>query len=631
MCGICGFSHKNQNQEFLRLTLKNMCDTMVHRGPDDWGIYFDKAMALGMRRLSIIDLETGHQPYINEDKSIWMVYNGEIYNFQELRDKLLKQGHRFSTKSDGEVILHLYEEKGDLFVEDINGMFGVALWDSKERCLILARDRLGIKPLHYLLDNEGNIAFASEIKALLRYPHWKPKLDLRSLDLYLTFEYVPTPNTVYEGVSKLPSGHILIYKNGCVNLRQYWDLDYASGKTDKTGLNESECAEQYINLLEAAVKRRLISDVPLGTFLSGGIDSSLVTALAKRNADHPIESFQIGFHERSFDESSYAKQAARYININHNHKIFDTSQMLDVLPQICNILDEPFGDASLLPTFLLCRFCKEYVTVALSGDGGDELFAGYYTYQAHRLARLYLALPGILRHQFIEPFIRRLPVSDKNFSFDFKAKRFIYGIDELPEIRHALWMGSFSPKDKLSLFQPEIAELLSEHDTFKLIRNYVVKAGANHPIHTILYLDAKLYLGDDLLVKVDRASMANSLEVRVPLLDHTCVEFVTRLPFEFKLDGLKTKYLLKKAASSYLPGNIINRRKKGFGIPVAKWIKGELKELFLDTFAPDRIRREGLFNPDVILRMLNDHLAGIADYRKPLWTLFMFEQWLSKR
>ncbi|MBN2372349.1 asparagine synthase (glutamine-hydrolyzing) [bacterium] len=631
MCGICGFSYKDIDPESLRSVLKDMCDTMIHRGPDDWGAHVEDRMALGMRRLSIIDLKTGHQPLKNEDGSLWLVYNGEIYNFPGLRKDLIKKGHRFSTCSDGEAILHLYEEKGEDFVEYLNGMFGIALWDSKKKRLILARDRMGIKPLHYMINKQGHIAFASELKALLKYPYWEPGLDMESLDLYLTYEYVPTPKTIYKGVLKLPPGHMLIYKDGNARLKEYWDMDYSSGESSSKGLNETEYEEKFLELLKASVKRRLISDVPLGTFLSGGIDSSMITALAHDQSNYPIESYQIGFLERSFDESSYAEQAANHIGINHRQRMFDTSQMLEVLPKVFDFLDEPFGDASLLPTFLLCRFCRENVTVALSGDGGDELFAGYYTYQAHRLAKFYLMMPRLLREGIIEPVINKMPVSAKNFSLDFRAKRFITGITQPTGIRHTLWMGSLGPHDKARLFRPQFLDALAGHDTYDPVRRHIEKAKANHPLHEILYLDAKLYLQDDLLVKVDRASMANSLEVRVPFLDHTCVDFVTRMPPEFKLKGLKTKYLLKKTARHFLPGRIINRHKKGFGIPVAKWIKGELRELFQDTFAPDRIRREGIFDPDFISKMLNDHMAGNVDNRKSLWTLFMFEQWRAGR
>lgn len=631
MCGICGFSSEDPRPEPADAILKAMCDTMVHRGPDEWGTHFDGYMALGMRRLSIIDLSTGHQPMTNEDRTLWLLHNGEIYNFPDLRDDLIKRGHHFTSGSDGEVVLHLYEEKGDAFVEDLNGMFGIALWDSQRRRLILVRDRMGIKPLHYMLTTQGDIVFASEIKALLKHPGWEPQLDLEALDLYLTFEYVPTPKTIYQGVSKLPPGHMLIFEKGAIRLKEYWDLDYRTGRTSAQGLDERECEEQYLDLLGASVKRRLISDVPLGTFLSGGIDSSTVTALAHRQANESIDSFQIGFYEPSFDESDYALQASRHIGINHHQKMFDTAQMLDALPRVCDIMDEPFADASLLPTYLLCKFCREQVTVALSGDGGDELFAGYYTYQAHAMAGLYLKLPGMLRLGLIEPLIRSLPVSDKNFSLDFCAKRFIDGISLPPGIRHTLWMGSFSPQEKASLFRPETKESLALHDTFSIVRDYLARAKANHPLHAILYLDAKLYLQDDLLVKVDRASMAHSLEVRVPFLDHTCVDFVTRLPPAFKLKHLRTKYLLKKGVAPLLPRSIIHRKKKGFGIPVARWIKGELKELFADTLNPDLIRRQGIFDPDVVNGLLQDHCAGRIDNRKKLWTLFMFQRWLAGR
>ncbi|MGA1839539.1 MAG: asparagine synthase (glutamine-hydrolyzing) [bacterium] len=630
MCGICGFSNNDPRPEPTQSILQAMCETMIHRGPDDWGTHYDGVMALGMRRLSIIDLKTGHQPLTNEDRSLWLVYNGEIYNFQGIKEDLIKKGHHFNTGSDGEVIIHLYEEKGDEFIEDLNGMFGIALWDAKKRRLVLARDRLGIKPLHYMMTKEGRIVFASELKAFLKFPGWEPKLDLEALNLYLTYEYVPTPKTIYKGVLKLPPGHMLFFEKGHICLKEYWDLDYSSGRINSRCISEKECEERLLHLLTASVKRRLISDVPLGTFLSGGIDSSMVTALAHRYANEEIDSFQIGFYERSFDESDYAVQVAGHLKINHHQEMFDTSRMLEALPKVCEFLDEPFGDASFLPTFLLCKFCRENVTVALSGDGGDELFAGYYTYQAHRLAGIYLKLPEILRKRILEPVINSLPVSDKNFSLDFRAKRFIHGNSAPPGIRHTLWMGSFSPEDKASLFNPEIHERLSSHDTFSPVRDYLVKAKANHPLHAILYLDAKLYLQDDLLVKVDRASMANSLEVRVPFLDHTFVDFITHLPPEFKLRRLKTKYLLKKTAGPLLPKNIIHRPKKGFGIPVAKWIKGELRELFQDTFSPERIRREGLFNPVFISQMLDDHINGRVDHRKPLWTLFMFQQWQTR-
>ena len=630
MCGICGFSYRAFQPEQTESILKSMCDTMVHRGPDDWGLHYDGLMALGMRRLSIIDLQTGHQPITNEDQSIWVVLNGEIYNFPEIRENLVKKGHRFTTKTDTEIIVHLYEEKGEGLIEDINGMFGLAIWDAKKRRLILARDRLGIKPLHYMCTKDGEIVFASELKALLKYPDWTPRMDLESLNLYLTYEYVPTPKTIFKDVFKLPPGHMLIFEKGHLRLKEYWDLDYSSGRNHAKGLSEKACEEELLDLLSASVKRRLISDVPLGTFLSGGIDSSTVTALAHRQANHAVDSFQVGFYERSFDESEYAAQAARHIEIHHHQKMFDTGQMLKALPKVLEFMDEPLGDASLLPTYLLCKFCRENVTVALSGDGGDELFAGYYTYQAHKLAGFYLFLPRILRHGILEPIIRALPVSDQNFSLDFRAKRFIRGISEASGIRHTLWMGSFSPQEKASLFRKEIWEGLASHDTFEIVRGYLNKADANHPLHAILYLDAKLYLQDDLLAKVDRASMANSLEVRVPFLDHTCVDYITRLPPEIKLKGLRTKYLLKKTTEAFLPKPIVHRPKKGFGIPVAKWIKGELKGLFQDTFHPDRIRREGLFNPDAISCMLEDHLAARVDHRKPLWTLFMFQQWLAR-
>ncbi|MGA1825289.1 MAG: asparagine synthase (glutamine-hydrolyzing) [bacterium] len=633
MCGICGFTKSDPDPDKSKEIISTMCDTMISRGPDDSGYYQDTDIALGMRRLSIIDLATGHQPIPNEDKTIWLICNGEIYNFKELKNNLIAQGHQFQTKSDSEVIIHLYEEEGVECVHKLNGMFGLALWDCREKKLFIARDRLGIKPLHFIQCSDGSFVFASEIKALLKYPGWERTINPIALNYYLTYETVPAPYTIFTHVFKLSPGHLLVFQNNKITISQYWDLNYL--KDCNNAINEADAKEHFLHLFSQSVKYRMISDVPLGTFLSGGIDSSMIAAYAQHHRHTSIDSFNIGFHEKSFDESGYARDVASYLNqannarINHHEDIFSINQLLAVLPTIVEFMDEPFADPSLLPTYLLCKFARQHVTVALSGDGGDELFAGYPTYQAHAVSRFYLKLPGGLRRGIIEPLIRQLPVSDKNFSLDFIAKRFISHIDSPAHERHAIWMGAFSPEQKDALYGPDVKSTMSKLDTFFPIKKYLSKAKVTDPLDAILYLDMKIYLQDDLLVKVDRTSMATSLEVRVPFLDHNLVDFVTRLPSNLKLKRLKSKYLLKQSARDFLPHHIINRKKKGFGIPIAQWIKLELHDLFHDMLSADRIKREGLFNPTFVSSLLDDHITCRSNNRKALWTLFMFEQWVN--
>jgi len=654
MCGICGFSNYDLHHEDAVQIINRMCQAMYHRGPDDVGTYLDQDTVLGMRRLSIIDLQTGHQPISNEDQTVWVVANGEIYNFQELRNGLQERGHIFQTGSDSEILVHLYEEKGVECLHQLMGMFAFAIWDKRQKRLFLARDRIGIKPLHYALIQD-TLIFGSEIKAILQYPLVQRTINPEAVNLYLTYEYIPAPDTIFQSIRKLPPGHFLTIDHDnrhgspvgrCnIHIQQYWDLDYRSKIRMK---NKADYQDALLEKLNLAVKRRLISDVPLGTFLSGGIDSSIVASLMKglssdstgslqatgdpltTGAPLAVDSFNIGFREKSFDESGYAKTVADYLGINHRSQVFDTSTLLDVLPLVADNLDEPLGDASILPTYLLCRFCRKYVTVALSGDGGDELFAGYYTYQAHRLARLYTLIPRLVRQGVLEKLINRLPVSTDNFSLDFRAKKFISGIGYPEEIRHYVWMGSFTPDEKTDLLQPDFRKAIAGHDEFSVIRNYLRSAPVEDWLDAVLYLDMKLYLQEDLLAKVDRASMANALEVRVPFLDHEFVNFATRLPSHLKLRGLQTKWLLKQSSQKLLPSSIINRPKKGFGIPVAKWINAELRPLFTEIFAQDKIKAQGIFNPVCIQRLLQEHWSGAFDHRKKLWTLFMFQMWFSR-
>ena len=625
MCGIYGYvsSRGGIQPEILR----RMGDTLRHRGPDDEGEWIqhseELAVALGHKRLSIIDLTSAaKQPISDEDGKIWLTYNGEIYNFRELRSELAAKGHTFKSTSDGEIIVHLYEEMGAACLERLKGMFAFALWDETQQSLFLARDRIGKKPLHYAI-YDGGIAFASEIKALLKHPKVVKEIDLSALNKYLTFEYVPAPATIFKSIKKLEPGHYLSYQNGKSEIKKYWDIplaDYPIGfKT------EDEYAEELRDILERAVRSRLVADVPVGVFLSGGIDSGLVAALAA-NADRKIECFSIGFDEPSFDESSHAKSIAKALGLNHRLKIFNTREMLDNLDELPNFLDEPLADASILPSYLLSKVASERLKVALSGDGGDELFAGYPTYQAHRIITYYDLLPETLKNS-VKALAAWLPVSHGNISTDFKIKQFLRGAGVSPEIRFFMWMGSFTESEKKGLLSSDVRAALAHENTYEDVFAYIRESGLNKDLERILYLSMKLYLQDDILVKVDRAAMANGLEVRCPLLDQELVEFACRLPMQYKLHGLKTKYLLKKAAAGILPDSIINRKKKGFGIPISKWLTGELKSYMLDYLGEERIKRQGYFNYPYIKGLIDDHLHKRKDHRKLLWTLLIFQIW----
>ena len=623
MCGICGILHLDDTGSLDSQTLKEMCRVLTHRGPDDEGFYVETHFGMGMRRLSIIDLSGGHQPIHNEGETVWVVSNGEIYNFPELRKDLERDGHAFYTKTDTEVIVHLYEEVGENCVDKLNGMFAFALWDTQRRKLMLVRDRIGIKPLYYaFLRNQ--MIFASELKGLLRHPKVIREVDVDALDKYLTYEYVPCPHTMIKNVKKLPPGHMMVCENGRTVVKQYYDLRFSP----KRYYNDTtECIEALLDLLKKSVRRRLISDVPLGVFLSGGIDSSAITALASQILEE-VKTFSIAFEDRSFDESEYAREVAHILQSDHYEQTLTPRELLNIVPKVPDIIDEPLGDASIIPTYLVSKFAREHVTVVLGGDGGDELFAGYPTYQAHRLARMYESIPPFVRWG-IDKVITSLPVSDDNFSLDFKLKKFISGIGLSPEIRNYVWLGSFSSDAKQDLLAEPIRENLRS-EWHREIEDYIKDNTFSGMFDMIQYLDMKLYLQEDILVKLDRASMANSLEARVPFLDHEVVEFVNALPWQMKLHNLTTKYILKKSVKEILPQKIIRRKKKGFGIPVAKWVKSELKELVLDLFAEEKIKKEGFFNYSYVHRLLEDHFQNKKDNRKLIWTLLVFQLWYSR-
>ncbi|MDO8265105.1 MAG: asparagine synthase (glutamine-hydrolyzing), partial [Candidatus Parcubacteria bacterium] len=483
MCGIAGFVGQG-NEEILR----KMTGTLKHRGPDDEGYFIDPVggIFLGHQRLSIIDLACGRQPIFNEYRSICVIFNGEIYNFQELRAELEKKGHKFNTRSDTEVIVHSYEEKGDDFIKDLNGMFTFALWDNKIKKLILGRDRIGEKPLYYSL-MEKTLIFGSEPKAVLAHPKLKRELNLFSLAKYLNYEYVPGPETIYKGILKLGPGEYLVYTNGDINIKKYWEIKFQP----ENNLSEKEILYNLDRHMERSVKMRMVSDVPLGVWLSGGLDSTSIAYYAQKNSDKPIKTFSIGFSDKSFDESKYAREAADFLKTDHYEKILTAKECLDLIPQISDFLDEPFADASVIPTYLLAKFSRGKVKVGLGGDGGDELFMGYPTFQAHKLAKFYKVIPQFFRNSLIEPIIRSLPASSKNISLDFKLKRFISGFEYSPEIRDQIWMGSFQPKDFSRIFSAEAYQEIKNRDIFSDINNYLSRAGNENPENRLIYLYLK--------------------------------------------------------------------------------------------------------------------------------------------
>ncbi len=631
MCGIVGFLTSKVSDIPDYGILRRMREILVHRGPDDFGEYIRPLdnrgpfVFFGHRRLSIIDLSGGHQPLSNDDGTVWVVFNGEIYNFRELREELEARGHAFQTHSDTEVIVHSYEEYGEECFRRFNGMFGIGIWDELKGRLLLARDRLGKKPLYYSFTNETFI-FASELKAILTYPNFSRKIDPLSLMKYLFYEFVPSPHTIFDGARKLPSGSYLIWQKGRMEVKEYWSLFHPERAGEN--LSESEAELKMMELLERSIRSRLISDVPLGVFLSGGIDSSAITAMAQKEVSGKLKTFSIGFEDPSFDESKYASQVSQFLGTEHYEQQMTPSDLLRIVPNLPDILDEPMADASILPTYLLSKFTREHVTVALGGDGGDELFAGYPTYLAHKFARQYDRFLGNL-HPVIHFLGNLLPVSDNNISFDFKVKKFLSGFGYPDGIRNSVWLGSFS----FPYIEKVVSsEILNHFDRIRLTEDIFSyeEAFPMRDLTTLLqYLDLKLYLQESILVKVDRASMACSLEVRAPFLDYEFVEFVMGLPSELKLKGFTSKYILKKAMKNFLPDEVIQRKKKGFGVPIAKWVKGPLRELFEELLSPDRLRREGFLNPEHVEALLNEHLVNKRDNRKQLWTLLVWELWVD--
>jgi asparagine synthase (glutamine-hydrolysing) len=624
MCGIAGKVYHQQERPVKLETLAAMCQTLVHRGPDDEGFYLEGNVGLAMRRLSIIDLDTGKQPIHNEDGTVWTVFNGEIYNFPELQRDLRARGHRFYTRTDTEVIVHLYEDYGVDFIRRLNGMFAIAVWDERRRQLILARDRLGIKPLFYA-QLPDRLLFGSEIKALLA-DGLRPTMDLQALSHYLSLLYIPAPQTIYQEIRKLEAGHILIWRGGQSTIRRYWDLRQTQPLVVE-GRSPADVRAELLELLTDAVRCHLISDVPLGAFLSGGLDSSTVVALMRRAHNGPVKSFSIGFNDPSYDELQYARLVAERFETDHTELTVSPS-VADLMPKLVDYFDEPFADSSAVPTYYLSQLTRQHVTVALGGDGGDEVFAGYITYQADKLARLYDRLPGLLTRRLVPALVHHLPVSDGKVSLDFRAKRFVGHALLEPGRRHYAWKAFFDDDLKRAVLSNDVLVALNGSvDTYPVFHRHYEKVCQQDPLNAFLYADTNVYLPDDILVKVDRMSMAHSLEVRVPLLDYRVVEFMFGLPGHLKMPGLKLKHFLRETVRGMLPPQTLKRPKGGFNVPIPAWLKHELRPFVEECLSPARIREQGIFNPKSVSRLVSDHLSGQANYSRNIWALLLFSLW----
>ncbi len=620
MCGICGFVYPHGDHPIDEMLLRKMCTVIAHRGPDDEGYYTDERAALGMRRLSIIDLVTGDQPVANEDESLWLVFNGEIYNYRILHAELEKKGHRFATRSDTEVIVHAYEEYGDRCVEKFNGMFAFALWDTRREKLLIARDHLGIKPLYYWVGGDG-LVFGSELKCLVAHPLVPTEIDLVALDQFLTLEYIPSPRTIFKEVRKLPPGHLLIYEGGEVRVQQYWDVPVRDVPQD-----EDTAAEMLRELIDEAVRIQLMSDVPLGAFLSGGIDSSTVVAAMARSSDAAVKTFSIGFDDATYNELPYARGVARRYATDHTEEILQP-EIADLAERLLRHLDEPFGDFSIFPTYLVSQVARQKVKVVLSGDGGDELFGGYDTYVAQAMDSLYRYLPKRLRQDILPALFARIPPRPEKKGLINKAKRFIEGASLPDSLQHTRWMMFMTQADKADLYTPEMRAALNGDSSAAIMESYFANRAGFSPLSQQQYVDIKTYLVDDILTKVDRMSMAVSLEARVPLLDYRIVELAVNLPARMKLYRGQTKRILKKAMADRLPEAVLTKPKQGFSIPLKNWLRAELKPMMLDLLSSESIFRRGLFSAETIAAWIDEHLNGEANHSHRLWALMVFELW----
>jgi asparagine synthase (glutamine-hydrolysing) len=624
MCGIAGIFHYKKNCPVSLEIIKKMNNAMVHRGPDDEGFFIKDNIALAFRRLSIIDLNTGNQPIHNEDKSVWVVFNGEIYNYVELRDDLIKKGHAFYTKSDTEVIVHLYEEYGMDFPLHLNGMYGIALWDERKKTLILLRDRPGIKPLYYAKTDDG-LVFASEIKAMLKAGVSNCP-DFEAINQYLSYGYVPAPLTGFKAIRKLNAGHMIICSNNAFYEKEYWDLNKTETKYIK--LSEDEIIDVLIDDLRLVLNRQTRSDVPVGIFLSGGIDSSLVASVAAEKCNLKLNAFTIGFKEESYNELGNAKLVADRLGLTLHEFILSEDEIVREIEHIISFLDEPLFDYSAIPVYFVSKMARSHVKTVVGGDGGDELFGGYPTHYLPRITEQYRKVPRIMRNG-IRAIVNNLPESHSYLSTAYKLKRFTYGAEYPYEEAHYRWKLIFDSDEKKKLLRNDVMKNISDAKSFHIMDQYFIKArksGFNIE-DQLMYVDFKTHLQDDFLQKTDKMSMANSLEVRVPLLDNAVIDFSRMVPSAMKIKGFKTKNILRKTLSRFQPPEIAFAKKRGFTPPLAIWIKNGLKDYMLSSLSPASISSLGFLNHAHVTKIIDDHLNGKAENSRLIWTLVVLVNW----
>jgi asparagine synthase (glutamine-hydrolysing) len=621
MCGIAGFIGSNNLESAAdsAAVLRRMCDVIKHRGPDDWGTHVANNVALGMRRLAIIDLVGGHQPMSSSDGNFTIVFNGEIYNYQELRAALMSRGHRFSTDSDTETILVAYEEHGEECLQYLRGMFAFAIWDERKRSLFIARDRVGKKPLYYSLTLGGDLVFGSEIKSLLKHPGVRRDVSVTALDAYLTLGYVPEPLSIFAAIEKLPPGSFLTFAAATVKVKPYWDLKLEPQDTT----SEKEYVEQLRHLLNESVRLRLISDVPLGAFLSGGIDSSAVVAFMARNMGQPVKTFSIGFNEDTYSELKFARLTAQKFGTDH-HEFIVTPAICDVVDEFIWHFDEPFADPSAIPTYMVSKLAREHVTVVLSGDGGDELFGGYTRYAEERKRNRFSALPEVVRKGIMQPLSRNLP-------HGVRGRNYLYNVSLDTVGRYLDSVSVFTSLNKTLLYTSDfISSINGGGSVDQMFRALAAKVSTNDFLDTLLYIDTKTYLPGDILSKVDRMSMAVSLEARAPLLDHKLIELVGRVPANLKMRGLEGKYIFKKAVEDLVPAEILNRPKQGFGMPLQEWINEQLRDRIRETLTDRVASQRGIVNQSYVRVLLDEHDRRRRDHSTQLWALMMLELWYRK-
>jgi asparagine synthase (glutamine-hydrolysing) len=618
MCGICGIYEFDRRESFPHEVIRKMTDTIVHRGPDDEGFYTDAGVGFGFRRLSIIDVSGGHQPISNEDGSLWVMLNGEIYNYPELRRELDSKGHRFTTRSDTETIVHLYEEYGEKCFERLRGMFAIALWDSRERKLLLARDRLGKKPLYYASDGR-RLVFGSELKALLAAGNVNLEVDPQALSDYFSFGYIPAPKTIYRSVRKLQPGHYLVASRTGVKEERYWDISFAKVES-KT---EEEWCEILRHELCEATRIRLMSEVPLGAFLSGGVDSSAVVANMSRLLQRPVETCSIGFNEADYDEADYARGVANFLHTQHHEQVVEP-HALEIMDKLVWHYDEPFADSSAVPTYYVSRIARQHVTVALGGDGGDETFAGYRRYYFDKIENdLRRHVPQFVRSAVFGPLGRMYPPLAWAPRV-FRAKATFESLSRSPLAGYFNSVSLFRPADKQRLLTGDFKNSLAGYDSMSVLQHHYDRAETEDELARIQYVDIKTYLPDDILAKVDRASMAVSLEVRAPLLDHQLMERAATIPSSLKLRGRVGKYIFKKAIANQVPAEVLDRRKQGFAVPLNSWFRGELRELTHESlFAVD----DGILDRNFLRKIWDQHQNGTYDRSSHLWAVLMYRKW----